>query len=45
MYAKDRTKFAGQKWLDAEGKLSYEPGTVLGDTMLNVGKTASYKQT
>ena len=45
MYAKDRTRFAGQKWLDAEGKLSYEPGTVLGDTMLNVGKTASYKQT
>jgi len=45
MYANDRTRFAGQKWLDAEGKLSYEPGTVLGDTMLNVGKTASYKQT
>ena len=44
MYANDRTRFAGQKWLDAEGKLSYEPGTVLGDTMLNVGKTASYKQ-
>ena len=44
MYAQDRTRFAGQKWLDAEGKLSYEPGTVLGDTMLNVGKTASYKQ-
>ena len=44
MYAKDRTRFAGQKWLDAEGNLSYEPGTVLGDTMLNVGKTASYKQ-
>ena len=45
MYAKDRTRFAGQKWLDAEGKLSYEPGTVLGDAMLSVGKTASYKQT
>lgn len=45
MYAQDRTRFAGQKWLDAEGKLSYEPGTVLGDTMLNVGKTASYKKT
>lgn len=45
MYAKDRTRFASQKWLDQEGKLSYEPGTVLGDTMLNVGKTASYKQT
>ena len=44
MYANNRTRFAGQKWLDAEGKLSYEPGTVLGDTMLNVGKTASYKQ-
>lgn len=44
MYAKDRTRFAGQKWLDAEGKLSYEPGTVLGDGMLSVGKTASYKQ-
>ena len=45
MYAKDRTRFAGQKWLDDEGNLSYAPGTVLGDTMLNVGKTASYKQT
>ena len=44
MYANDRTRFAGQKWLDDEGKLSYEPGTVLGDTMFNVGKTASYKQ-
>lgn len=44
MYAKNRTRFAGQKWLDAEGKLSYEPGTVLGDAMLSIGKTASYKQ-